>query len=55
VAVLAAAASALFAGATPAPVGVGLLLPLFVVGLALLADGFVRSVAERVVYAGRPG
>ncbi|MFB6118038.1 hypothetical protein [Halosegnis sp.] len=46
----AAAVPALGAPDTPAPIGVGLLLGLFVAGLGLLAASFVRAGAELLVF-----
>lgn len=48
---MAGALPPLFAGSTPGPAGVGLMLLLFVVGLAILVASLVRSGAELFVWA----
>lgn len=46
------AVPSLVAESTPAPVGVGIMLLLFVVGLGILVASFIRSIAELTVYSG---
>lgn len=50
VVVIAATLPVLFAESTPAPVGVGIMLFVLVVGVAILITSFVRSGAELLIY-----
>lgn len=53
--VMVTAVPTLFAESTPAPAGVGIMLLLLVVGLAILVTSFVRAGAELFVYRGSTG
>jgi hypothetical protein len=54
VGIVAAVVPVLFAGSTPGPAGVGILLLLFVVGIGILCASLVRSAAELFVYGASP-
>jgi hypothetical protein len=51
VTIMVTALPTLFAASTPAPAGVGIMLLLLVVGLAILCASLVRATVELVVYA----
>lgn len=50
VTIVVAALPTLFAESTPSPIGVGIMLLLFIVGIGILIMSFVRSSAELFVY-----
>ncbi|MFB6198978.1 MAG: hypothetical protein ABEI52_12045 [Halobacteriaceae archaeon] len=50
VVVMSAAVPTLLAESTPSPVGVGIMLLLFVIGMGILIVSLIRSSAELIVY-----